>query len=98
MAETIMIHSSELSSTAKRVRSLNQSMGERLHTIENEMNYLSDTWQSDAANQIRERFSALKPAFDDYRQVIENYAVFLEHTAANYEAAEQAIYTQASQF
>lgn len=98
MAQTIMIGLAELNSTAKRVRNLNLSMLERLNNIENEMNRLSDTWQSNAGNQIRERFAALKPAFEDYRQVIENYALFLENTAANYEAAEQAIYIQASQF
>lgn len=94
----ILITSGELSETAKRVRQLNQNMGAQLEQISAEMNQLADTWQSDAGSQIRERFASLRPAFEQYREVVDAYATFLDNTAANYEEAEQAIYTQAAQF
>lgn len=98
MADGIRITSEELRHTGSCMRQLNRSMREHLNQIHSEMNRLSDTWQSDAGSQIRERFAAMRPAFEEYQKVIEQYVIFLDNTATNYEMAEQAIYKQAAQF
>lgn len=40
----------------------------------------------------------MQAKFDDYKQIIESYAAFLDTTVANYEQTEQVINSNASQF
>lgn len=62
------------------------------------MNDLEATWKSDAATDIRAAMNALKPRFEEYKNVVESYAKFLVNTAQNYETTEGAIQSNASAF
>ena len=42
--------------------------------------------------------NALKPRFEEYKNVVESYCKFLDKTAQSYEATEGAIQTNASAF
>lgn len=98
MADSIKISTQVLTDTAQKVRNCNTAMDEKLADINKNMNDLEATWKSDAANDIRAAMNALKPKFEQYRNVIESYAKFLVNTAQSYETTEGAIQSNASAF
>lgn len=96
--EGIKISLGEVAKTAGTIRTINQNLSTRLEDIKKEMNNLANTWQSDASNTVRENFNALAPRFEEYKNIVESYAKFLDATVANYDAAETAINSNASAF
>ena len=98
MADSIKISTQVLLDTAGKVRDLNVAMDQKLADINKSMNDLQATWQSDAAEDIRAAMNAMKPKFDEYRAVIEEYAKFLVKTAQSYETTEGVIENNANQF
>lgn len=94
----IKISLGEVSKTANQIRTLNQQLATRLEDIKREMNALAQTWNSDASNTIRANFNAFAPRFEEYRQVIDSYAKFLDVTVTNYDSAESTINSNASAF
>ncbi len=98
MADSIKISTQVLMDTAEKVRNCNKSMDEKLADINKNMNDLEATWKSDAANDIRSAMNALKPRFEEYKNVIESYAKFLVNTAQSYESTESAVQTNANAF
>lgn len=97
-SEGIHISLGEVSKTAGDIRNINKNLTDRLQEIKKQMDDLSQTWQSDASNTIRERFNSLVPKFDNYREIVESYAKFLDNTVANYNAVETQIANNASAF
>lgn len=98
MADSIKISTQVLTDTAQKVRDCNSAMDEKLAEINKNMNNLEATWKSDAATDIRAAMNALKPKFEQYKNVIESYAKFLVNTAQSYETTEGAIQSNASAF
>ena len=98
MADSIKISTQVLHDTAEEVRTCNRNMDQKLADINKAMNDLEATWQSDAATDIRAAMNALKPRFEEYKNVVESYAKFLVNTAQSYEATESAIQNNAGQF
>ena len=98
MADGIQISTQVLSDTAKEVRTINGNLDSKLAEINKSMNDLEATWKSDAATDIRAAMNALKPRFEEYRNVIESYAAFLDRTAQSYETTEGAIQNNANAF
>lgn len=94
----IKITTQVLTSTAEDVRNLNAKLDQDLADCNAAMNNLEATWQSDAATDIRAAMNALKPRFEEYKNVIESYAKFLDTTAQSYETTEQTVQTNAGQF
>ncbi|MCM3585267.1 pore-forming ESAT-6 family protein [Mesobacillus maritimus] len=97
-AEGIKISLNEVSATASQIRNLNQNLAARLDDMKREMNNLSSTWNSDASNTIRGNFNALQPKFENFREIVESYAKFLDQTVDSYNATETAINNNASAF
>lgn len=98
MADGIQISTQVLLDTAEKVRTINGNLDSKLAEINISMNDLEATWKSDAATDIRAAMNALKPRFEEYRNVIESYAKFLVNTAQSYETTEGAIQSNASAF
>ena len=98
MADSIKISTQVLTDTAQKVRNCNAAMDAKLADINKSMNDLEATWKSDAANDIRAAMNALKPKFEQYKNVIESYAKFLVNTAQNYETTEGVIQSNANAF
>lgn len=98
MADTIQISTQVLLDTAEKVRSINNTLDGKLADINKSMNDLEATWKSDAASDIRAAMNAMKPRFEEYKNVVESYAKFLVNTAQSYESTESAIQTNASAF
>lgn len=98
MADSIQISTQVLLDTAEKVRNINTTLDTKLADINKSMNDLEATWKSDAANDIRAAMNAMKPRFEEYKNVVESYAKFLVNTAQSYESTESAIQTNASAF
>ncbi|MBE6766516.1 MAG: WXG100 family type VII secretion target [Ruminococcaceae bacterium] len=98
MADSIKISTSVLTETAEKVRTINNNLDNKLADINKSMNDLQDTWKSDAAEEIRAAMNALKPRFEEYKNVVESYAKFLMNTAQSYENTENAVHSSASAF
>lgn len=98
MADSIQISTQTLVDTAKKVRDCNSNMDTKLADCNKTMNDLEATWKSDAATDIRAAMNALKPRFEEYKNVVESYAKFLDNTAQSYETTESAVQTNASAF
>ena len=98
MADSIKISTQVLADTAQKVRDCNKNMDDKLADINKNMNDLESTWKSDAASDIRAAMNALKPKFEQYKNVIESYAKFLVNTAQSYETTEGAVQSNANAF
>lgn len=98
MADSIKISTEVLTETAAKVRNCNTAMDEKLADINQKMNDLQSTWKSDAAEDIRAAMNAMKPKFEEYKNVIESYATFLDKTAQSYETTEGMIQNNAGAF
>ena len=98
MADGIQISTQVLHDTADKVRTINNTLDSKLADINKNMNDLEATWKSDAASDIRAAMNALKPRFEEYKNVVESYAKFLVNTAQNYESTESGIQSNASAF
>ena len=96
--DTINISLAEVSSTASTIRTLNQNLSNRLEDIKTQMNNLAGTWQSEGSETIRANFNALQSKFEQYREVVDSYATFLDKTVEAYDAAETTINSNASAF
>ena len=86
----------EVRAKAAQLRSYNDTLTNTLVTIKNAINSLEAQWTSDTSDTIRAKITAMQPKFDSYKEVIESYAKFLDNTAAQYEATESTLNTNAS--
>ena len=96
--EGIKISLGEVTKTAGTIRTLNTQLDTKLSEIKKQMNDLQQTWQSDASNTIREKFSSLTPTFEQYKNIVDSYAKFLDNTVQSYESAETTVNSNASLF
>jgi WXG100 family type VII secretion target len=98
MAEGINISLAEVSAAASAIRSTNAQLTDTLTQIKTQMGNTSQNWQSDAGNTIRDRFNALVPKFDQYRETVDSYAKFLDMTVTSYDQTETNINSAANSF
>ena len=98
MADSIKISTQVLRDTSEKVNQINTSLDTALADINKKMNDLEATWKSDAATDIRAAMNALKPRFEQYKQVVDSYSKFLVTTAQSYETTESSIQSNAGAF
>lgn len=96
--DKILITLAEVSKTAQEVRRLNTQMDQQLMQMRKDMDVLANTWVSPASDTIRTRFHQMAPIFQNYRDIVNSYATFLDHTVTSYENVETNINQQASSF
>lgn len=96
--EGIQITLGQLTQVAGNIRSLNSNLTACLEEIKAQMNNLSESWASESSETIRANFNKHATHFEEYRQVIDSYAKFLDSTVSAYETAETAINSNASSF
>lgn len=85
-------------SWAGTIDNRNATLLEKLHEIQRHINSLKGDWESNSAEEIRNKIDGMKPRFEQYHDVVENYAKFLRNTAAEYKATEQTNTSNAEQF
>lgn len=96
--EGIQVTTQVLMDTSQKVRTINNTLDQKLAEINKSMNDLEATWKSDAATDIRANMNALKPRFEEYKGIVESYCKFLDATAQSYETTEGAIQNNAGLF
>ena len=92
----INISLSEVSDMASRIRNVNQMMYDSLVQMKNDMNSLNGTWVSDGSEEIRNHFNQFATRFEKQKEVIEQYAAFLDLTVSSYDSLESTITSNAS--
>lgn len=100
MAGTIKISTAEVRTTVSSIRTLNTSLNDDLLEIQSAMTNLKNSWQSDGCDAIQAKFAAVASKyFQNYYDVIESYAKFLEQAVADsYERTETVIESNANAF
>lgn len=96
--EGINITLAQVTSTAASIRTINKNLTDKLLEMKTEVNNLTSTWQSDASTTIQNNFNSFSKRFDEYRSVIESYALFLDKTVTDYNETETAINNNAGAF
>ena len=96
--EAIQISLGEVSACASNIRTLNGELSVTLENIKSKMNALAQNWQSEGSETIRANFNNMSASFEDYRAVIDSYAVFLDDTVTAYETTETSISRNADLF
>ena len=98
MVEGVKLSTQELRDTAVKIRTIEGNLDEKLHKINEQMNQLEESWDSEGGREIRANMNALKPRFEEYKSVVESYAKHLDATAEGFDATELGIKRNASQF
>ena len=96
--EGIRVQLATLQDGASMIRMHNTALYELCSQMKQHMNELSGLWVSDGSEMIRMKFMAFSSQFDICREVIEQYAAFLDRAVMMYDNTESAITTNASSF
>lgn len=83
---------------AHQISEDNDTLRQTLEDICNTINALEVTYQSNASTAIREKITNMKPRFDQYYQVVDNYVRFIRTTGQAYVAIENVNTREANQF
>lgn len=76
----------------------NGKLLEELHEIQRLIKSLQGEWESNSAMAIRQKIQGMEPRFQQYYDVVDNYAKFLRNTASEYKATETTNTNNAEQF
>lgn len=90
-SDNIQVTTQVLVDTSASIRKINKDLDSKLAAINRAMNDLEKSWQSDASNDIRTAMNKLKPRFEQYKNVVENYCKYLDTAAKSYETTEGAV-------
>lgn len=80
-----------LRNTATKMKQEVEKMRQALEQATTIMNRTSESFKSNAADELRAKYTTLKPKFEDFYAAITQYAEFLNKTAAGYQEADQRI-------
>lgn len=83
---------------ATTITNENNHLLDDLHEIQRLINSLAGDYESNAAVTIREKITGMEPKFQQYYDVVDNYAKFLRNTANQYKATETTNDLNAQQF
>lgn len=95
---TQYINFGNFESWATKIKEDNGKLLEDLNDICDKINSLGDTYQSNASITIREKITGMKPRFEQYYQVIDSYARFVQATGEAYRSTETVNNDMASDF
>lgn len=96
--DQIQISLNEVLNTATQIRACNVRLMEELNQIKIVMNQLSNTWSSPAAESVRQKFNGMSILFENYKDVIDAYAKFLEISVSSYETTEKLLQSDINSF
>ncbi len=89
--DTILITLEELHQTSTAIRNDNKNLNACLKEIHTIMQQLETYWSSPSSTALRNRFQTMLPIFDNYHNIVESYAQFLDQTAQAYQQMEQQL-------
>lgn len=83
---------------ARTIGERNTKMLERLREIKRSINSLESSYESNASTEIRRKITNMESRFQQYYDVVDNYAKFLRNTATEYGGVERTNTSNAEQF
>lgn len=88
----IKVSTQAIKDAARDIRTNNDKLEQTLETIYTEAHKLiGNSWTSDAASEFCKKLEKFKNShFDNYKKYTNDYAVFLDNTAEQYEKTESA--------
>jgi len=86
---------SDVQNAAETIRNCNIRIYELLNSAAYHMKQLDNFWKSDGSTTIQNLFSQFSNQFEIQREIIEQYAKFLDHTIETYQNLENAINSNA---
>ena len=92
-----MVDSVEIRNAADTLRKDVNNMSATLDEATQTINGTAASWESAAAENLRARYTSLSVKFTDFYTAINNYATFLDNTAASYEKADKTIEAKADE-
>ena len=99
MAEfSLRVNQTEIENVAKTVHTESEKMLGILEKIKDTVNNLSNSWASEAGEEIRAAITNMQKRFEQYRDVTESYSQFLYNTAKAYAETESELKSMASDF
>lgn len=93
----MQVDSVQLRNSANSLRKDVASMRETLDEATSTINSTAASWESEAAENLRARYTSLSAKFSDFYDAITKYATFLDNTAGAYEAADKKIEERANE-
>ncbi len=97
MAANITVNWDVLKTKSENVYSESNSMETTLNEIKQEIVNLNNTWQSNASEQMIEYMNgAMNNAFIRYKEVLDDYAAFLNEASTTYSDTENVLVNEAN--
>lgn len=87
----ILVTDQTLRDAATTFRANIAQMRSLLDESNQNVNSTSSTWQGEAAESLRTKYDKLKATFDTFCQNVEQFAVFLDKSAEEFIASEEAV-------
>ncbi len=87
----IYLTSEDLENSSRNLKAMEEEISTLFQGIRQEFYRLNSFWNSPAANSLQERFQALSPAFDQYVEQVDRFAIFLSQTAQAYQENESVL-------
>lgn len=87
MAE-IKVNSQVLRDAASQIKSGGQNFQELMGEMTQGLESLGSLWEGDAFNSFMQQLNSLRPSLESYAKVINDYGVFLDTAAEQYEQTE----------
>lgn len=80
------------------INAKNTLLLEKLHNIQNLINSLQGEWEGAAAAAIRGKITGMEPRFQDYHDVVDNYAKLLHNIGEEADLKDKTYARNAEQF
>lgn len=98
MAGQMKINYGSFETWAARVSEKNDRLSDDLHEIQRLINSLKGEWESNSAETIRNKITGMENRFQQYYDVVDNYAKLVRNTGESYRATETSNDSNAQQF
>lgn len=97
-SDYIFINYDNVENSAGTISGYNRELKGLLEDIERLINSLDGDWESDAGVEIRSKISGMKPRFEQYYDIVDNYVIALRNALADYKGTESVNTSNAEQF
>ena len=88
MATNIIVNPTELENVAGQIDTKNTALKEKLDEFAKKFDEISQTWESTASTKTKDAINSLKPHFQEYFDVVSEYAVQMRAIADEYSTKE----------
>lgn len=95
MATNIIVNPTELETVSGQIETKNTSLKDKLEEFAKKFDEISQTWDSSASRRTFDAIKTLKPHFDEYFQVVSDYAAQMKAIADEYSDKEAKNITSA---